>query len=238
MPRGLVESGSRVLVDDAPLLEHEHVVGQLEAEAHVLLDHEQAGAALAHLAQGPAQLLDHLGREPGRRLVDEQQAGLGHQGAGHGEHGPLATGERPGQLPAALGQAGIDVVHALEVGLEAARVAQDGATQAQVLGHGQLGEHRLGLQHVAQAAPNPVLGVEAVEGAAVELHGAAPRRLQARDRLERDRLAGAVEAEQHGGPPGRQRQVDAVQDLVGTEAGDELADPSRGVVAHVRRSPR
>jgi hypothetical protein len=69
--------------EDAAGVEHVHLVAHVEHERNVVLD-EQHGAAqvVAQLAQPIGQVLHRRRRHAGRRLVEHQQLGCGHEGAG------------------------------------------------------------------------------------------------------------------------------------------------------------
>src|SRR5207253_5059740 len=87
----------RSLERDAAALEHVGMVGDRQREPGVLLDQEQRDAVAADRLQRLEHLLDQQGREPHRRLVEEQHARLLKQGARDGQHLLLAAGHLPGR---------------------------------------------------------------------------------------------------------------------------------------------
>ena len=50
-------------------------------------------------------------RQAGRRLVQQEQEGIEHEGPGHGDHLPLATAEMAGTQLALLAQVGKERIH-------------------------------------------------------------------------------------------------------------------------------
>ena len=156
-------SSWRALGGDAPVLEHDHLVGQRD-RGHAVRDHER-GAALHHLGK---RLLDRaLGRgvHAGGGVVQDQHARRRQQRAGDGHALALAAGQ--GQAALAdqrlvavrkagdhLGQAGPGrgLGHVLVRGVRSRVgdvVAQRGAEQERVVGHqGDLVAQRLQV-HVA-----------------------------------------------------------------------------------------
>ena len=77
-----------------------------ERRAGVLLD-QQDRAALRRKRLDHAENLGHdQRRQTEARLVQHQQAGLGHQRPAHGEHLPLTAAQCPGVLRPAFMQAG------------------------------------------------------------------------------------------------------------------------------------
>ena len=81
-----------------------------------------ASAPLSCVDRGPDFLADDRGEALGR-LVEDEEAGVGHQGAADGEHLLLAAGEGAGGLGAALGEAGEE---RLDAGLRPAAGAGGG----------------------------------------------------------------------------------------------------------------
>src|SRR5262249_29950663 len=79
---------------DAASLHHVAAVGDLQRLARVLLDEEDRLALLLQLAQGQEYLRDELGREPQRRLVEQEQRGARHQRASDRQHLLLAAAQR------------------------------------------------------------------------------------------------------------------------------------------------
>ena len=88
-------------------------------------------------------------------LVEEEDVGVQHEGAGHCEHLLLAAREGAGELFAAFGEAGEDGEHAVEVGLHVALragagEAGEGAHQ-EIVGDREGGEDPAALGGVGEA---------------------------------------------------------------------------------------
>ena len=84
----------RALADLTAEVEDDDVIAGAHDEVHVVLDEEDGDAPVVGES---AHQAGELGRlvvaEPGRRLVEEQHAGLGGQGPGDGEKPALAIGQ-------------------------------------------------------------------------------------------------------------------------------------------------
>src|SRR5581483_11765776 len=89
---------------DAALLQDVDVVGQLQGPADVLLDEEQGGPLRGDLVEVVEDLVDELGGEAERHLVDEDELGPGQPGVGQGQHLLLAAAQRAGPLVEALAE--------------------------------------------------------------------------------------------------------------------------------------
>ena len=81
LPSGPIE-------DDLPRGEDVPPVGDLEGEAGVLLHEEEGHPLPLEGGQGAEDLLDDEGREAQGRLVQEEEAGPGHEGPTDGELSP------------------------------------------------------------------------------------------------------------------------------------------------------
>jgi len=208
-------------VDNPPSLHDEGASDDAQAERRVLLHEEHGHAEGSHVAQRPPDLGHHRGRQPGRRLVDEQELRVRHQGAGHGERGLLPPGHRPGLLVVSVGEDRELREHAVDELPVAGLVppAQQVAAETQVLLHRQAGEDLAALGNMAHAERNPLLGGEACHIGTGEAHRAGPDGHGPGDDLHRDALARAVEAEQPDDLAFGHGQVHAVKDRVGAEPG-------------------
>ncbi|MEY9739300.1 hypothetical protein ABH985_007089 [Bradyrhizobium ottawaense] len=91
--------------------------------------------------------------------------------------------------------------------------------QHQVFLHGEIGEYRHALRHVADAEPCDVRRRAALDAIAGEADLAAGRLPQSHDGAQRRGLAGAVAPEQHRGLPLRDREVDALEDVIAADMG-------------------
>jgi hypothetical protein len=200
--------------DDAAEVEHHAPVRDRERAARVLLDQHDRDAVLTAEPHHHVHDLRHdPGREPERRLVEQQHPRPRDQGARDHQHLPLAAGQGGRQLPAPVGQRPEAVVR-LGQRRRPVRPPRGEAgprhhADPQVLLDGELGDDALplgnvrdpGSGHVLRAAPGPV--------GAVEQHPPAARPHHAADRPQQGGLARPVGAE-HGrdrGRPGRDRHL-------------------------------
>ena len=84
MTRAIVlDLARRAARDDAAGVEHDHLVGDAHDQRHVVLDHHDGDAAVAHRAQQLGELGGLGVVESRRRLVEQQQARPRHQRAHH-----------------------------------------------------------------------------------------------------------------------------------------------------------
>ena len=96
-------------------------------------------------------LLHHQRRQPGRRLVHQQQFRLGHQRAADRAHLLLAAGQRAGQLLAAVLQARKQAVNPIELlGETPPRLRNEGA-DAQIFLDAQPRKQPAVLRHMGDA---------------------------------------------------------------------------------------
>src|SRR5882757_5723463 len=101
----LAQVGRFAAEHDTTRLEHVRVLRVRERKHGVLLDDDDRRAGLVHLAQHAEDLARDEGREPQRRLIEEQEARLGHHRAAKCEHLLLAAGEEACLLAASIVEA-------------------------------------------------------------------------------------------------------------------------------------
>src|SRR5207237_471748 len=73
------------LGDDLPLLQHVGPLGVGQGEMHELLHDEDGGPGPVHLLEDVEEVLDHDRGKAERELVDQEQAGRGHERAADGQ---------------------------------------------------------------------------------------------------------------------------------------------------------
>src|SRR6267143_5286165 len=104
--RVLLELGDRSAFEH-DLAVHDDVaaVGDADRLVEVLLRHQHREPVAFLQLPDLVDRMDHEdGREAHRRLVDQEDLGRGHQGAGEREHLLLAAAHAAGKLPAPLGE--------------------------------------------------------------------------------------------------------------------------------------
>src|SRR4051812_394581 len=143
----------------APEVEHVAAVRHRERAACVLLDHEDRHAPLVDLADLVEDRVHEERRQPRRRLVEQEQVGLGDERARHRQHLPLAARQRSRTLPAPLAQARKQVED-----LRQARLRVDAErrrAELEVLLDAQRREDVLALRDVADAARDDAVRLRA-----------------------------------------------------------------------------
>ncbi|KAG0945729.1 hypothetical protein G6F31_014412 [Rhizopus arrhizus] len=177
------------------VLEHVAVLGDLQRLAHVLLHQEQGQAVGVDGAQRTEDLLHDDRRQAHRRFVQQQQAGLGHQGPADGQHLLFAARQRARVLIPALFQAREHGKATLDLGgqFRGRLLAQEGA-QHQVVEHGLGRDHLAAFRHVGDTQPHALVRTDATQVLPGERDG--PRGLlEARQRAHHRALARAVAAD-------------------------------------------
>ena len=170
-------------------------------------------------------------RQAERRLVENEQLGLGHQTAADGEHLLLAARQRAGALRAALEKAREDGEHARAV-LRAARGGAAVAAEIEILAHRQVGEHPPPFRHLDEPARDDCRRLLVLDRFAVEADRAGTRAHDAGNRPVERRLADPVGAE-HGDDLARLNdEVDAAQYFGFAVAGAQAVDGKQRVSGH------
>src|SRR3954454_22382400 len=84
--------------------QYEAAVGDRQRLAGILLDHQNADAGRIDGQDALEDLVHIERRQPGRRLVEQQELGPGHQRAADRNHLALATRQLSGRLPPLVAQ--------------------------------------------------------------------------------------------------------------------------------------
>ena len=220
-------------------IQHIATVRQGQRGAGVLLDHEDGDAGGVDLGHLLEHGLDEHRREAGRRLVQQQDAGLGHQGPGHGHHLALAAGHGAHELLAPLAQAREEPQQLLDARSDLGARAAHGA-ELEILDHGHVLEDVLALGHIAQPQPHDLMGPPAGDLLAAQQHPAAARRHQADDGFHQGGFARPVGTHHGDDLAGIHRDGDAVQDIeLGAVARHQLLGLEHArCVAHRAAWPR
>src|SRR5579875_236602 len=210
-------------VADRSVDQHRHVARDRGRERDPLLDQQQPAA---ELRQPHHQLLEHrvgdLRRQAGRRLVEDQQLGVGHQRARDRQLLALAAAELARAAVAQRPQVWEALEHRRH-GLAAGPAAEPVAPDLQVLDHRQRREHVPRLRDVADPARRPPLLVPAADVIPVEPDPAAQQRQLPDDGLDQRALARAVGADDQLDPRLVHAEVDAAQDRGAPVSGKDAA---------------
>ena len=225
------------LVADGALLHEVDALARLQRQRHVLLDQQDGDAFLVQDVDDLADLRDHARHQSFGRLVQQDDLGLQHHGAGDGQHLLLAARQRATGLRATLGETreiGEGLVQQLLLLLLGDAVAIEAG--AQVLHHSEQLEDAPVLRHVTDAEAGELVRRHACDGLALEQDFALARIDQPHDGLERGALADAVAAQQPDHLAGTDLQRDAVQDVALAVEGVDVLDGHEGLHRCLRRT--
>src|SRR5690606_5901571 len=204
-----------------------------QARLHVLLDDQDGRAhGAVDLDHALHDLVDEVGRQSDRGLVEEHEGRGVHERDPDREHLLLAAGHGARELRAALGEDREERVHALPALGEQAAIALDEAAQFQVVRDREAAEHAMALRHEGEAVRD--VARRRPSGDLLVAQPDLPRLRfeQAEEGAREGRLAGAVVPEQQDAVARRHVEVDALHDPLGAVAGREPADFQRD--AHLK----
>ena len=174
-------------------------VGQRLGLFEVVRRDQHRGAALTQVLHQPPHLTPALGVQAGRRLVEDHELRVAHQGGRQVDAAGLAAGQR--------GHAHVGLVlerQRREHLVDRARLRERPAPLAQRLADGQVAGEAAALEQHAGAAPDLGAVGDRVQPEHADLTGRRGR--QPFDHLERRGLAGAVGAEQRDDRSGGRRR--------------------------------
>src|SRR5258708_11281560 len=148
----VVQRVGRAVVDLEAGLEHGDAVGDRQAVAHILLDHEDGGAeALVHRADRLHDLVDQVGRQSQRRLREAHPPRRMHQRHAARQHPLLPARERAADLALALGEDGEEREHGVEPRAELAAVLQREGAELEIVAHRESREDAVPLRDEGEA---------------------------------------------------------------------------------------
>ena len=182
--------------------------------------------SLAMRCDDRVEVVDDQRREAHRELVEQQHLRVDGQRAGHREHLLLAARQRARELLAPLGQAWEPREGAVEHVCAAACPAYVAMRRFSVTV--RFGKTPRPSGHEAEASTRQRVGPGLADAHAVEQHLAGVGADLPARHLERGGLARAVGPEQRVHLTRRQHEVDAVEDVDGAVAGEDLAQLQRG----------
>ncbi len=207
-----------------------------QRDRQLLLDQQDGNAAPRDLVEQAGDLLDELGRQPFGRFVDDDEIGVSHQRAAHGEHLLLAARQDAGLVGLAFAEVGKQAEHVVEG--PAAELAGALQSQFEVLLHRQGGKDLAVLRHIAQSGVGDLVGPQAGDRPPLEAH-LALRADQAHDRLAGRRSPDTIAAEQAHDLALADRQVDTLQDVALAIVGVQSPHlEHRGLKHHAASVPR
>ena len=199
----------------------------------MVLDQQHGDAVLAQLADADVELIDFLRVHARRRLVEQQQGGLGRERAGEFE--PALLAERQiGRQFIALVREIEELERAVDLLARAARAAQPAPEKIlvallagilrdpEILPDRQLPEQTNVLERSRDPQRHPRMRRPIGDVGAVEDDAAGGRRKQAADEIDDRALARAVRADEAENFAARDRQIDAIDRA---DAAEMLGEP-------------
>ena len=172
------------------------------------------GDALAvDLGDDGKDVLDHQGGQPQGGLVQHHQLGAGHEGPAHGQHLLLAAGQGAGQLPAALLQAGEELIDPLDILFNLSPVLAEIGAYFQIFQHRHIGKDPPALGTHGDAGTDDPIDGFAQQLLAIPLNGARLGLDQAGDGAQSGGFAGAVGPDEGDDFAVGHLQADAAQGL-------------------------
>ena len=178
----------------------------------ILLDEKNSPPILCQGRDGGEDRLARLLVEPDRRLVEQDQGRIEHQGAGELDLLLLAAGERAGGCMATFGDDGEELGNPFDPASNQRVVGKDEGAHQHILPNRHAGEEAPILRHVNHAPSEPVLRRQAADVLAPKHHLAAGRSQKPADRLEDGRLSRTIGPDQAHDLAGFDGQIDALQD--------------------------
>ena len=152
--------------------------------------------------------LDHDGGQAQGGLIHHNDLGAGHQGAAHGQHLLLAAGQGARGLPGPLLQTGEQVIHPVQIVLQA--VCSEIGPDLQVLQHRQIREDPPALRDQGEPLGDNAVGGEAGDVLPLEVDASVGGLDQPSDGAQGSGLACAVCADQGDDLPFRHLEGDAL----------------------------
>src|SRR6266536_139642 len=226
-------------------VEHEDAVGHGENRLDVLLDDEEGEAVTVQRLERRVDFVDDVRGQRRRRLIEEEEAGVGDEGPRDGEEPLLSSGEAARELAAPVaedGKASVDLIDGLALGGARDRVA----AEHEIVLHGHLREEPSRLGQVADPEAHDLVGPAPRDVAAVEDDAARGGREIAERGLEQGGLARAVGPDDAHDRPVRDLEGGRLNDLELAVAGahrfklelDGLRAPPAPRVPHFQGGPR
>ena len=172
-------------------------VGERDRALRALLDEQDGHAPVADRGERGEDRVDHLRREPERRLVEQEHLGRSDERAADRELLLLAAGERAGRPAARLREHREELVDLREAVARLPSPRSVAASPSRRFSSTvKLAEDPPSLRDERDAGAGDRLRTPAPERGAREAHVAARRRHDAHDRVQGRRLARAVRADQ------------------------------------------
>src|SRR6267378_86614 len=235
----LADGGVRPLSDHAALLQHDHLVGQLRDDAHVVLD-EHDGPAGVGLSDQLDRASDVLDAHACRRLVQQEQPGVERDREGELERALLSIRELACGTVREVGETDLseELARSWTITLERTLGGPEPVPERRrrlqgelgVLESGELIEEARDLERARDPSAGDSLGRQSRGVVAEDHHASGGRPQKAAEEIEEARLPRAVWADERVDLPRLEPQVHAAHGPEASELFDEPVGLDR--VAH------
>src|SRR3989454_1140528 len=239
----LADGGVGALRDHAALLQHDHLVGELRHDAHVVLD-EHDGPARAALSDQVDRAADVLDAHARRRLIEEEQTRVERDREGELERALLPVRELPRGPVRQVSEAdlGEELARSWAISLERVLGRPEPVPERRrrlkgelgVLENGELIEEARDLEGACDPPARDAFRRQPRRVVAKDDHATGGRPQEASEEIEEARFPRAVGTDEGVNLSGLETQIDAVDSA---ESG-ELLDEPVGLDRVGRRSDR
>src|SRR5438477_4774819 len=245
--RGVLPNhGVAALRDHPPLLQDDHLVGELGDHTHVVLDEHDgpAGVRFSYQVDRAPDILDSHARG---RFVEQEQTRVERDRKGELERALLPVGQLSSRAIREVGETDLreELARSHSIALERTlggpETVPDGRRRLKrelgVLESGELIEQTRDLKGARDPAPRDAFGRQPRGVGAEDDHATSGRSQEAGQEIEETRLPGAVGTDERMHLTDLETQIHAVD---GTEAGELFDEPlgldgvGRGDDAHIR----
>src|SRR5262249_28476347 len=211
-----LESFAISVEDDASVLHHISVIGDLQSRGRALFNQQDADAEF--VAYGPettGEVLDNDRGQAERQLVDQQKLRPAHQGRADRQHLPLAAGQKAGSPASQFGKTRKEMIGALLDPPFFIRTSGARYRCSEVFRDGEIGKYLFALRHQHNPSAGDLVRQFIVDPRAFERNRSFgdARVIDAEesgDRAKRCGLARAVGAEDRHNLPFPDRQCNAL----------------------------
>src|SRR3990172_2894059 len=220
-----LDHARRPLGELLAVVEDEDGLAEPHHDLHVVLDQQHGLAPVPERAHGLQQLVEQGPVDTGRRLVEQDQLGIGHEHADELDELLLAVG----QVARVLVRQPLELDEPQQLLGAPTRLGVAGRGHyQQVLERRELGEHADHLEGAPHSAVEDLVRLEPVDALALEADFAGVPRFHARNAVEERGLARPVGADEPVDPARLERQRHAVDGGDAAEALDHAAQLEDG----------
>src|SRR5216683_6253093 len=239
--RIILHFGGRAAQNDSSILEDVCAARRVQRDEDVLLDQDERCAFAIDLLNDVDQVVDDVGSQAERQLVDHQQLGPGHQPAPDRDHLLLAARQRAGLARELVRKRRKMTEHSPQVVAHLA-ISPEICAQEQVLLDRHRSKQTAALRNVGDALSHEGFGASMSDVFARERDRPRGGAEQPAQGTEQSGLSGAVGADERDELRMPDVEVDPKEHGPGVEAGRQAADLEQGFrtwcVSHIARRGR